>query len=127
MEVALLLVVAVLLLLVLGTLWAVFFQLLKQQGRILLRLDGLEQSLALAGQGMMPSMPAALPGLEPGADLPSFRLPDLSGREVPLEEFRGRRVLLVNWSPQCGFCDMIAPDLAELQPQLEKQNVQLVI
>src|SRR5438876_126875 len=103
MEVALLLVVAVLLLLVLGTLWAVFYQLLKQQGRILLRLDELEQALALAAQGAMPSMPAAPAGLEVGAELQPFRLRDLSGREVSLEEFRGRRVLLVNWSPQCGY------------------------
>jgi hypothetical protein len=38
----------------------------------------------------------------------SGRADDCSGRVL------GKRVLLVNWSPQCGFCDLIAPDLSRL-------------
>ena len=51
-------------------------------------------------------------------DAAPFRLPDLDGKEVSLEDFRGRKVLLVYWSPQCGFCDILAPDLVRLQPEL---------
>jgi thiol-disulfide isomerase/thioredoxin len=69
-------------------------------------------------------MPA---GLAPGKTFPPFRLPDLGGREVGLETFRGKRVLLVNWSPQCGFCIRIAPELAKLQQALFARNVELVL
>ena len=37
-----------------------------------------------------------------------------------------RQVLLVNWSPRCGFCSRIAPDLAELQPELQAHGVEMV-
>jgi peroxiredoxin len=46
---------------------------------------------------------------------------------VGLEDFRGERVLLVHWSPQCGFCTRIAPDLARLQPDLRKRHVELLL
>jgi peroxiredoxin len=127
MTVALLVVVAVLLGLVLITQWTVFVQLLKQQGRILLRLDQLEQLWAYGGAGQAPVAPTAPLGLDVGTSAPSFRLPDLDGQEVALEALRGRRVLLVHWSPHCGFCDLIASDLAKLQPELRKQSTQLLL
>ncbi|MGH2572304.1 MAG: PqqD family peptide modification chaperone [Actinomycetota bacterium] len=66
-------------------------------------------------------------GLEEGTEIPSFSFPDLDGRPVSLEDYRGRKVLLVNWSPSCGFCKRIAPELAELQPDLRKNDVELVM
>jgi len=33
----------------------------------------------------------------------------------------------VHWSPRCGFCDLIAPDLAKLQADFQKQNAQLLL
>jgi peroxiredoxin len=65
-------------------------------------------------------------GVDVGEPLPPFRLPDAEGREVGMAELRGRRVLLVNWSPRCGFCTMIAPELAALQPELRERGVDLV-
>jgi peroxiredoxin len=44
-----------------------------------------------------------------------------------LEDFRGKRVLLVHWSPLCGFCEQIAPDLALLQSDLLKRDTHLVL
>jgi thiol-disulfide isomerase/thioredoxin len=71
--------------------------------------------VALQGDGSRPR--ASLPlGLEVGRAVERFQLPDLSEKMVDLEDFRGKPVLLVNWSPQCGFCDLIAPDLAMLLP-----------
>src|SRR5262249_17983406 len=75
----------------------------------------------------MKGAPAQPAGLPEGTVIPSFRLPDLMGRMVALEDFRGQRVLLVHWSPKCGFCDLIAPDLAGRQTDLRKRNVELLL
>ncbi len=101
-------------------LWFVLYQVIKQQGRMLLRFDEIGQHIT----------GAAVPepqGLSVGAQFDPFALPDLTGQTVTLEQFRGKRVLLVNWSPQCGFCDLIAPDLALLQTDFQKRNVELVL
>ena len=104
-------------------LWSVLFQVVKQQGRLLLRLDDLS------------SRPVEIPVLNPsaaagpkiGQTVTPFRLPNLAGDQVKLEDYRGKQVLLVNWSPSCGFCDAIAPDLAKHQARLLEIGVQLVL
>jgi peroxiredoxin len=101
----------------------VLYQLVKQQGRLVLRLDEVERLLAQAGIGAAAAQPA---GLEVGTEVAPFRLPDLDGNDVALEDFRGKRVLLVHWSPGCGFCDMIAEELAGLDADLRQNNVQLL-
>src|SRR5213594_1831298 len=99
---------------------AIVYQLIKQQGRVLLRLDDLERRLA---EGAAPdSLQSEPEGLAPGTPVAPFSLPDLTGRMVALEDFRGLQVLLVNWNPECGFCDLIAPDLARLESNLQKRN-----
>jgi peroxiredoxin len=118
----------VLLLLILVSLWAGFYQLFKQQGRILLRLDRLEQ-LGLGNQSKsdVRHERAEAGGLPLQSDFPAFTFPDLAGRAVALEEFRGRRLLLVHWNFECGFCDSIAPQLARWEGAFAKQNVQLLL
>ncbi len=49
-----------------------------------------------------------------------------TGVEVALADLAERQVLLVNWSPRCGFCTRIAPELAELQPELQARGVEMV-
>src|SRR5437899_2916703 len=100
------------------TLGLVLFQVLKQQGRILRRLDELELKAAGA------SAPAEL---EIGTLVQDFQAPDLSGKNVSLSDFRDRRVLLIYWNPQCGFCDMLAAELAPLQTALKKNNTEVVL
>ena len=113
----------VLLLLILISVWIGFYQLVKQQGRMLLRLDELERNARAAGAA---AEEAAEPdGLPLGTDFPAFRFPDLAGKEVALEDLRGQRVLLVHWNFDCGFCESIAPELARLETGFEKQNVRL--
>jgi len=117
-------------LLTLLSVWAVvyvLYQIIKQQGRLLLRLDELEQHLGVDSQGAKHGVPPEVAGLAVGTAFDSFRLPDLNGNQVALEDFRGQRVLLVNWGPQCGFCDLIAPDLARLQADFRKSNIQLLL
>jgi peroxiredoxin len=125
-ELALLVSAILLLVLTLFSIWVLFSQLLRQQGRLLLRLEAVEQTLAVDGAASA-SAGAQREGLAVGAPVPSFRLPDLTGKTVGLEGFRGTRVLLVHWSTGCGFCDQIAPELAELQKKLSKRNVEIVL
>lgn len=53
-------------------------------------------------------------GLRAGTIAPSFRLPDLVGRQTALESFRGRPLLLVFSDPDCGPCNVLAPRLQPL-------------
>lgn len=53
-------------------------------------------------------------GLRAGTIAPSFRLPDLAGRQTALESFRGRPLLLVFSDPGCDPCNALAPRLEEL-------------
>jgi len=120
--------VLLLLALLLVSVWLGFYALVKQQGRILLRLDQLEQSPRLAVPGSESLVQQAEPeGLPLAADFPAFKFPDLTGKTVGLEDFRGKRGLLVHWNFECGFCNALAPELARLGPDFEKRNVQPVL
>ncbi len=121
-------VLILLLLLIFLSLWGGFYAVVKQQGRILLRLDQLEQGgkPETSGEGMAVPQPEP-EGLAVGTEFPAFRRPDLAGKAVGLEEFRGRRVLLLHWNFECGFCESIASDLGALGSSLEKANVALVL
>ncbi len=46
-----------------------------------------------------------------GEPAPPFRLPGMAGGEVDLLEFAGRVVLLVFWSPTCGWCRTLTREL----------------
>jgi len=54
-------------------------------------------------------------------------LPDLNGDTVSLEEYRGRKLLLVFTDPNCGPCDRIAPELAQLYRQNGQNGLALVM
>jgi peroxiredoxin len=117
-----------LLLLIFASLWIGFYQLFKQQGRILLRLDELESRSPAAHAGSEHAHEhAEAPGLPVGSEFPAFSLPDLAGKVVTLQNYGGQRVLLVNWSFECGFCDSIAPRLASLEASIRQRNVQLLL
>ncbi len=113
----------------------VLFLVVRQQGRLLLRIEELEGLLGVGGQRVGTlgavahgSHAVGTPvGLPIGSTLEPVTLQDLDGNEVALEEFRGRQMILVNWSPTCGFCDAIAPDLAAAAPALEQANATLVL
>lgn len=118
-------------LLTLVSLWVVMLQLIRQQGRMLLRLERVEEVLAQApamGTGNGAHAHATAPrGVPEGSSFGEFRLPNLDGQDVGLADFVGRRALLVNWSTDCGYCDLIAPELARLAPKLGQRGVELVL
>jgi peroxiredoxin len=93
-------------------------QLLKQSGRMLLRLESLEARIEDLAKRPVPPAPApageAPAGLELGSPAPAIELPDLERRKRTLAEHRGHRVLLVFFSPRCGFCIQALPQLAEM-------------
>src|SRR2546423_94359 len=90
------------------------WQLLRQNGRMLLRLEELGKSLneIELGEGEQPE------GLPVGSETPAFELPDLADCRRPLEEFRGQPLLLIFFNPACGFYRDLAPKLAEFSPHL---------
>lgn len=85
--------------------------LLKQNGRLILRLEKVEARLRLdrgdeEGQGLPVGSPA-----------PSYRLVQLEGNAVALDELfqSSPKVLLVFLEPGCGPCEAILPELAAWQ------------
>jgi peroxiredoxin len=87
------------------------WQLLRQNGRLLLRLDELEQrqNELEFGEDEEPA------GLAVGVEAPEFQLPALSGERKSLAQYRGQRVLLLFFNPGCGFCRELLPKLAAVQ------------
>ena len=61
------------------------------------------------------------PRLKPGGST-AKEFADLLGR-FP----RQAGVALVHWNPDCAFCELLAPDLAQFQADLRTSNVQLVL
>jgi peroxiredoxin len=132
------------------------WQLLRQNGRLLLRLEEMEQrldelelrenagfssdsldSLAVGG-GVSPNEENRASrfsnhslarsridrnGLKAGTRAPSFRLPQLDGRDMSLADVCGRRLLLVFSDPHCGPCNSLAPQLEKLH----RENPELAV
>lgn len=116
LETVLIIAMAVLGLVVAG-LAVIVVQLFRQQARLLLRLDRVERLIG----GSQPD------GLAVGTALPDFELPDLDGRQVALKDLRGQRVLLIHWSARCGFCALMAPELAAMQDDLGRAGVRVLL
>src|SRR5205823_1319131 len=100
------------------------FQLFRAQGRILLRLDSLERANSVPAPT---ALTATTRGLAIGTAVKEFHLPDPANKTVSLSDFRGRNVLLVYWSPSCGFCEMMAEELASLQKESKSRNLEIVL
>ncbi len=96
--------------LLLLTLW-LLFHMLRQNGRLLLRLEAVERKL-----GIDPDAPA-VEGLPAGDTAPPFRLASLDGRTVTSEAlFSGTSPLLLLFvEPGCGACDALLTEVARWQ------------
>jgi peroxiredoxin len=65
-------------------------------------------------------------GLPAGTVAPEFDLPRIDGGRLALEEFRGRRLLLVFSDPACGPCVELAPRLERLHRESDELAVALI-
>lgn len=111
--------------LVVAGLFAVVFSLLlamlRQNGRLLLRVEALEGMQAGRAQGPAAGAEAMLTGaaagLPVGALAPDFGLEGLEGSPVTLSALRdaGRPLLLLFISPGCGPCGALLPEIGRWQ------------
>jgi hypothetical protein len=97
----------------------VLFQIMRQQGRLLLRFEALEAQLATAGL-VLPS--SATKGLPVGSSAPTFCLAllSLSGQAaetITLKSLqaRGWPVVLVFTNPDCGPCRVLYSEIGRWQ------------
>jgi methylamine dehydrogenase accessory protein MauD len=92
--------------------------LLRQNGRLLVRLEAIEAN-ADPEQPQPSPTPAHKPvlGLPVGSVAPKFSLPQLDGKEVTLDGLRsaGKPVLLIFTDPDCGPCSALMPQVAVWQ------------
>lgn len=97
----------------------VLLNLLRQQGRLLLRLEALDAKLGSGGA--VPAQPAmqAPPGLPVGTRAPAFSLSDLEGKTHTLDSLLalGKPTLLIFSDPGCGPCTALMPDIAHWQAE----------
>ncbi len=104
--------------------------LLRQHGRLLLRLEALEQARPATAHvhGEAHSAPAQNtlampPGLPVGTPMPAFSLKTLAGKSVGNAELRSltRPVLMLFSDPNCGPCNSMRPDLERWAAQSASQ------
>ena len=62
-----------------------------------------------------------------GQPAPSFKLPDLHGREIALEKFKGKVVLLDFWATWCNPCRMTMPVVEKLSKEYPDDMVVLAV
>src|SRR5829696_3518040 len=97
--------------------------LLRQNGRLLVRLEALEQRVA-SGDAAPPEAeeaPQAMPetGLPVGTEAPGFSLWGLYGETLMLEALRarGKPVMLLFTDPNCGPCTSLLPEIGRWQQE----------
>lgn len=98
----------------------VIIHLLRQNGRLLLRVDLIEARLSVAGiaPGLF-AADAAYEGLPVGSPAPSFELPLLSGQRVTLDDLReeGKPALLIFSDADCVPCNALLPEVVYWERQ----------
>jgi thiol-disulfide isomerase/thioredoxin len=82
-------------------------------------------SALLVSGCMRPSTEA--PALDVGNPAPAFKLPDLNGRQVSLDQYKGKVVLLDFWATWCNPCRISMPLLEQLQKEYPNNLVLLTV
>ena len=109
--------------------------LLRQNGRLLVRLEALEQRMDTGeGAALAHAEPAVngtqkAPGLPVGTAAPTLRLQGLYGETLTLEALRarGKPVMLLFTDPNCGPCNALLPEIGRWQQEhAEKLTISLI-
>jgi len=107
----------------------VVLEMLRQQGRMLLRIEQLEgASRHFASNGHSNGVQSKA-GLPVGSPAPSFTLPTLEGTTVTLADLRlsGNPVALFFVHPGCGPCIALLPEIAAWQRDLSQRLTVAII
>jgi peroxiredoxin len=103
--------------------WWFLVHLLRQNGRLLVRLEALEATLAQGGGVAAPSANGTpvnqAEGLPVGSEAPEFGLSGLHGESLTLEALRssGKSVMAIFTDPNCGPCNAMLPEVGRWQEE----------
>lgn len=123
--IALLAAVAAALSVLLGAVCWTLLGLLRQNGRMLVRMEALEATVEssldaaetstgrVAADRSLARSRINRAGLAPGTTAPAFRLPMLGGGEAAMADYAGRWLLLVFSDPDCAPCQQLLPRLQQ--------------
>jgi peroxiredoxin len=104
---------------ILATATMLLLNLVRQNGRLLLRLEALEARLDAAGIAPAPEQISAASeaGLSVGAPAPAFQLSGLHGETLTLDALRAvdKPILLIFSDPDCGPCNALLPEIGVWQ------------
>jgi peroxiredoxin len=91
--------------------FALAWQVMRQNGRLLERLEALENGTPAAASSR-PARPK-----QAGKPVPAFSLPGLDGATVSLDDLlaRDRELVLIFSDPACHACNPLLPDIGRLQ------------
>jgi methylamine dehydrogenase accessory protein MauD len=112
--------------------WWFLLNMMRQNGRLLVRVKAVEEALASGGLALSSpngSAAGAEEGLPLGSPAPEFELPDLSGGTLSLGSLRssGKPILLLFTDPECGPCNALLPEVGRWQQErAETLTVSLV-
>ena len=116
-----------------ATQWWFLLHLLRQNGRLLGRLEALESSLEVGGavpsQNGAAEAPPHAAGLHVGSQAPDLSLRSLHGETLTLDSLRaaGKQVMLLFTDPNCGPCNALLPEVGRWQEEhSEKLTVALI-
>ena len=73
------------------------------------------------------AQPAERTGPKVGEEAPEVRLADLGGKEISLQDFKGKETLVLFWNPGCGFCQQMLPDLKEWEVASHEDAPKLLV
>jgi thiol-disulfide isomerase/thioredoxin len=103
---------------------------LRQNGRLLVRVEALETSLGVNGAGVpFGNGTQQASGLPVGSEAPRFSLEGLHGETPTLESLRssGNPVMLLFTDPGCGPCNAMLPEVGRWQEEhAHKLTVSLI-
>ena len=100
--------------------WWFLVHVLRQNGRLLMRVEALEASLGVDGAAVPPGNGTQqASGLPVGSEAPRFSLEGLHGETLTLESLcsSGNPVMLLFTDPGCGPCTAMLPEIGRWQQE----------